>query len=167
MTNWPKQSHCDAFYGDPRGKNGEASGKWEAENLVMIQAADLPFVIRYGGTPVRGIRCHRKVRDAFLRVLNAIWVAAGRRQPVIDAWGMSDFNGCYVYRQKRAGTSLSMHAYGCAFDFDADRNGFKDTTPNFANVPEVLAAWKAEGFVWGGPWRPNADGMHWQAAIPG
>jgi hypothetical protein len=167
MSNWPKQRDCDVFYGNPRGKNGGPSAAWEADNLVMIAAAELPFVIRYAGKPVSGIRCHRKVRDAFLRVLKRIWEASGRSQAKIDEWAMSDFNGCYVYRQKRAGSSLSMHAYGCAFDFDADRNGFKDTTPNFANIPAVLDAWKAEGAVWGGPWRPNADGMHWQFAVPG
>jgi hypothetical protein len=65
-----------------------------------------------------------------------------------------------------------MHAYGCAIDFDAPRNGLGDKTPNFANIPEVLSAFKSEGAIWGGDWNGNGDtqderrcdGMHWQFA---
>ncbi len=165
MTAWPKQSEMDTFYGNPRGKNGGPSAAWESANLVSIPAKDLPFVIRYSGTPVKSIRVHKKVKDAFLRVLSRIWEAAGKSQAKIDEWGMSSFGGCYVFRVKRGGSkSLSTHSYGCAFDFDVANNGFGDTTPRFAKYPEVLKAWEAEGAVWGGPWRPNADGMHWQFA---
>jgi hypothetical protein len=56
-----------------------------------------------------------------------------------------------------------MHSYGAAVDFDPDRNGLGDPTP--AMDPRVVAAFKAEGWTWGGDWSPrNRDGMHFQAA---
>lgn len=164
MTAWPKQSEMDTFYGNPRGKNGGPSAAWESANLVYIPASELPFKLTYDGKPVSRVRVHKKVKDAFLRVLHRIWEAAGKKQSVVDEWGMSKYSGCYLFRLKRSGSTLSTHSYGCAFDFDAANNGFKDTTPRFANYPQVLKAWEAEGAIWGGPWRPNADGMHWQFA---
>jgi len=167
MSAWPKQSQMDDFYGNPRGKGDKASPAWEAANLVSIPAKELPFIIYYNGVAVRSIRVHRKVRDAFLRVLNRIWVAAGKSQAKVDEWGMSKFAGCNMFRLKRSGITLSTHSYACAFDFDPANNGFRDPTPRFANYPEVLAAWKAEGATWGGDWKGNTDGMHWQFATVG
>lgn len=167
MSTWPKQSEMDTFYGNPRGAGDKASAKWEAENLVMIPSKDLPFILRYDGKAVSGVRVHKKVKDAFLRVLNRLWDASGKSQAKIDEWGMSKFGGCYLFRVKRGGSTLSTHSYACAFDFDPANNGFKDPTPRFANYPEVLAAWKAEGATWGGAWKNNTDGMHWQFANVG
>lgn len=68
---------------------------------------------------------------------------------------------------------LSMHAYGCAMDFDAPRNGFHDVTPHFASLrQEVVEPFLKLGGVWGGDWNGNgtsaderrADGMHFQFA---
>jgi hypothetical protein len=57
-----------------------------------------------------------------------------------------------------------MHSWGCAIDFDSARNGFGDTTPNFALIPAVTDAFLAESWVWGGKWH-KPDGMHFQAAF--
>ncbi|NTW83388.1 MAG: hypothetical protein HGB36_08490 [Chlorobiaceae bacterium] len=37
MSKWPHQSEVDTFYGNPRGRNGDASAKWESENIVMVK----------------------------------------------------------------------------------------------------------------------------------
>ncbi len=162
MSIWPKQSQCDAFYGNPRGKNGKASLLWEIANLTLVKP---PFKMYFAGQPVRGVRVHKKCAASLGRVFEAIWQASGRNQAKIDAWGVSVYGGAYNYRVMRGGNSLSMHSWGCAIDLDPARNGFGDSTPNFANVPAVLNAFKAEGWVWGGKWS-KADGMHWQAANP-
>lgn len=167
---WPTQRNCDSFYGNPRGKNGESSKAWEAENLVYVK--DLPFKMSMGDIPITRIRVHRKIADSLTRVLNTTWQRAGRDQAKIDEWGMSVFSGAYNFRLMRGGTNLSMHAYGVAVDFDAPRNGLGDRTPNFANIPEVRTAFEAEGAIWGGDWNGNGDtlderrcdGMHWQWA---
>lgn len=162
MPTWPTQGECDSFYGNPRGRDGAASSWWEKENLVRIS---LPFAMTFGGKPVSGIRIHQKCAESLGRVLQAIWTASGHNQAVIEQWGMDKFGGSYSFRLMRGINRLSMHAYGCAVDFDVERNGLGDATPHFANCPLVLDAFAQEGWVWGGRWsRP--DGMHWQAARP-
>lgn len=158
---WPLQTDRDAFYGNPRSRDvTKASAKWESENLVLIS---VPFVMRFDGRPIRGVRIHKRCADSLTRVLDEIWVNAGRTQTAIDTWGVSQFGGSYNYRLVRGGTSLSSHSWGCAIDLDPARNGLGDATPNFANIPEVLEPFFNQGWTWGGNWsRP--DGMHWQAA---
>lgn len=159
--SWPKQSGCDAFYGNPRGRDPtKPSAAWEAANLTTISP---PFRMTYDGKAIKTIRVHTKCAASLLRVLNAIWVAAGRSQVIVDAWGASIYGGAYNYRLMRGGDALSMHSWGCAIDLDPGRNGFGAKSPNFAKVPAVLKAFADEGWVWGGKWS-KPDGMHFQAA---
>jgi len=160
--SWPNQSQLAAYYGDPRGMDGEPSARWEAENLVRI-STPWRLVTAWDGQRVSSIRVHRLVAPSLERVFADIWEAAGKRQGVIDVWGMNLFAGAYQFRPTRGAASLSTHAYGAAVDFDSERNGLGNSAPNFANIPQVLRAFEREGWVWGGRWR-RPDGMHWQAA---
>lgn len=155
---WPLQRDCANFYGNPRGPNGKASAKWRRENLVLIQC---PWILRYDGKPVRGIRIHRACADSLSRVLEAIWERCGRSQAEIDRIGMSVYGGSFNFRTMRGGRALSMHSYGCAVDFDPARNGLGDKTP--AMDRRVIEEFEREGWEWGGHWR-RTDGMHFQAA---
>ncbi len=158
MTTWPLQRDCTKFYGDPRGTDGKASAKWESENLVLVKC---PWELRFEGKPVSGIRIHRKCADSLSRVLAAIWERLGRSQAEIDRIGMSVYGGSYNFRVMRGGKSLSMHAYGCALDFDPARNGIGNENPVMDR--RVIEEFEREGWEWGGHWsRP--DGMHFQAA---
>lgn len=157
---WPNQAGRDSFYGNPRGRDGKVSPAWESANLVKLIP---PFRMTFIDRPISGIRIHRKCADSLGRVLDAIWLAGGQNQAKMDAWGVSIYAGAFNYRLTRGGSSLSSHSWGCAIDFDPQRNGFGDATPNFANIPAVLNAFKAENWTWGGPWS-TPDGMHWQAA---
>lgn len=158
MTTWPLQRDCAKFYGDPRTKAGNASAKWESTNLVIIPC---PWVLRYDGKPVKGIRIHRKCAESLARVLDAIWQRVGRSQAEIDRIGMSIYGGSYNFRPVRGGASLSMHAYGCAVDFDPPRNGLGNKSP--AMDRRVIEEFEREGWEWGGHWS-RTDGMHFQAA---
>ena len=159
MNVWPKQSECDAFYGNPRGKHGP-SVAWESANLVRLTP---PWQMTYAGKPIKSIRVHRKCVDSLARVFASIAKAASFKQDVLDRWGVSEFGGTYNYRLIRGSTRLSMHAYGCAIDLDPTGNALGDKTPEFKDREAVRSAFAAEGWVWGGNWsRP--DGMHWQAA---
>lgn len=161
---WPLQRDCDSFYGNPRGANGRSSQKWEAENLVIVKA---PYQLYYDKTPIRGVRVHKKCAESLRRVFERIWEAAGRQQAVVDQWGASAFSGAYVFRNKRGGSTLSMHSYGCAIDLDAPRNAMGNTRPNFGNTgpSAVVSAFEAEGWTWGGRWTGRScDGMHFQAS---
>lgn len=167
-SKWPLQRDCDAFYGNPRN-GAKYSLTWYRQNITMVVP---PFRMTMGTIPITRIPFHRKCAGALEQALADIWQRSGRSQKVIDDWGMSVFSGSFNYRPMRGGTALSMHAYACAIDFDAPRNGLGNRRPNFANVPEVLSAFARVGAVWGGDWNGNGDtlderrcdGMHWQFA---
>lgn len=175
--NWPTQAAVLAntsVYGDPRAKDRtRMSPKWEAGNIVYISP---PFRMTYAGQPVKKIRVHKHCAESLLRVLNNLLAAATKINPkdpqaTLDYVGASIFGGCVMYRLMRGGDSLSIHSYGAAIDLDPARNGLYDKTPNFANHPWVVKAFKDEGWRWGGDWNGNgssaderkADGMHFQA----
>lgn len=162
MSNWPHQNDVDTFYGNPRGRDGLENRKWVAENIVKV-AAPWKLVTAWDFRPVAAVRIHRRCADSLTRVFERIWVAAGREQDRIHEWGMHLYAGGFNYRMMRGSTRLSMHSWGCAVDFDSARNAFGDRTPNFASIPQVLAAFDAEDWTWGGRWH-KPDGMHWQAA---
>lgn len=154
---WPLQRDCNTFYGNPLAAGFES-------NLVVVSA---PYQLYYGATPVKGVRVHRKCAESLRRVFARIWDAAGHNQATVDAWGASAFAGSYVLRRKRGGSTLSMHAYGCAIDLDPARNPFHSTSPNFGKPGPlaVVRAFEAEGWEWGGRWAGRScDGMHFQAA---
>jgi hypothetical protein len=162
MTNWPLQRDCDTFYGNPRDPSDvtKASAKWEAEYLVPFTP---PFRITYAGQPVSKFRVNKNCLTGFQEAFNNLYKAANGKQETLDHWGVSIFAGSYNYRLMRGGTNLSMHSWGCAIDLDPANNALGDSTPRFAQFPEVLDAWAKAGAVWGGKWS-RADGMHWQFA---
>ena len=173
MTNWPKQSEADAFYGNPR-RHGAATvaQDWYRSNIVMISA---PFAMRMI-KPVLKFPVHKKCAEATRSWLDDVWKNAGRDQRVIDDWGMNVFSGSYCFRTMRGLQRLSMHAYGCALDFDAPRNSLHDRTPHFVMLRhEVVEPFLKLGGVWGGDWNGDgstaderrADGMHFQFAHMG
>lgn len=154
MPTWPVQSKCDSFYGNPRNNNAA----WQQANLVSVPT---PWKLFFDGKPVSGIRVHTKCAASLARILAAIWKRLGQSQAEIDRVGMSKFSGSYNFRPMTGGTALSMHAYGCAIDFDSQNNSFGDTTP--AMDRRVVEEFEKEGWEWGGHWG-KPDGMHFQAA---
>ena len=158
-NNWPMQSQCDSFYGNPRGSGGRADSNWEAKHLVTIPA---PFKMYYGPQEqlVSHIKIHTKCAASLQRVLAAIWDAAKHDQATIDKWHVSTFGGTYNFRQMRGSTYLSMHSYGCAIDLAPEMFPMGKHDRTF--VPEVIKAFANEGWIN----LPN-DRMHFQAAIVG
>lgn len=138
------------FYGEP----GE-------DNLVAIE---FPYPMYYGGQRVAKTRCHKKVAASLLRVLTAIGQrGAGTREIMEPA---EDYGGIYNFRNKRGGTSLSVHAWGAAIDLDADDNSFRDPWPLVADMPLAVMeefakeGWTSAGAFWG------YDAMHFEATRP-
>jgi hypothetical protein len=62
-------------------------------NLVPLVP---PFVMTYDGKPIHSFVVNARCRDSLLRVLTAIWEAAGHSQTVVDEWGASIFGGCFT-----------------------------------------------------------------------
>jgi hypothetical protein len=158
---WPKQSECNVFYGNPRGRDGQCSSAWVTANLVSVQP---PWKMHMGDIPIRRFRMHKKCAASLDRVLAAAWAAIEMEQREADVRGWSAFSGSFNYRLKRGGQTLSMHSYGAAIDFDALNNGFGDTTPKLKRTDPLVQAFLAEGWIWGGSWQ-KPDAMHFQAAI--
>lgn len=161
--NWPKQVDCDAFYGNPRGRNGQASPTWESQNLTRIKP---PYQMTYAGKPITSFLIHKKCADAMMTALEAINKETSGDKKLLADSGASIFGGCYNFRLMRSGsTMLSMHSYGCAIDLDPGRNAFHDVTPNFLNYPFIIKAFEDLGAEWGGRWAGRGcDGMHFQFA---
>ena len=145
---WPFQHDCDKFYGNPRNK------LWKLLNLTTVK---VPFVMTYDNKLVKNISIHKKCAASLSRILQAIYVAAGKDQRVLNGWGVTIFGGSYNFRLMRGGSHLSMHSYGCAIDLDPAKFPMGQSTETF---PEpVLKAFADEGWVN----LPN-DRMHFQAA---
>ena len=147
MSPWPRQADADFFYGNPRGRSGaDVNLSWYKTNIVLVKP---PFSMRMIKS-VTHFPMHRKCAEATSAWLDAVWANAGRDQRVIDDWGMSLFSGSYSFRPMRGSLHLSMHAYGCAMDFDAPHNALFDSTPRFAKLrKEVVEPFLKLGGVWG------------------
>ena len=155
MDRWPLQSQCDSFYGNPR-----AGAVWQSANLVHVTC---PWKMHIEHTPVAAITIHRKCAESLAGVLDAIWTAVGKAQTEIVRLRYDLFDGSFNYRPMRGSQRLSMHAYGCAIDWDAEDNAFHSTRHLFRGDSLLVVKFREAGWVWGGEWSPP-DAMHVQAA---
>lgn len=154
-NGWPLEREADlnAFYGQP------------GKNLVLL---DLPYPLRLSwdtATIVTRTQCNAVVKDSLGRVLTKVRKHYGLTG--IQALRLDLYGGGFNMRAKRGGTTLSMHAWGIAFDFDPDHNRllWDRNRAGFAH-PDYDAWWRyweAEGWVSLGRSR-DFDWMHVQAA---
>jgi peptidoglycan hydrolase-like protein with peptidoglycan-binding domain len=152
---WPLEREADlnAFYGKP------------GKNLVLL---DLPYPMKLSWDPatvVTRTQCNAKVKDSLAKVLGKVrrqYGLAGIAELRLDLYG-----GGFNLRDKRGGSTLSMHSWGIAFDFDPDRNKLQWGRGRAAFAkPEYepwWRAWESEGWVSLGRTR-DYDWMHVQAA---
>lgn len=141
-------------YGQPDPKGGY---------LTII---DLPYPMRLSwdkDTTVKRMRCHKLAADRFKSLFDDILSEYGEDR--IKELGIDLFGGCFHYRQKRAGSTLSMHSWGLAIDLDPERNGMNTpvskanfSKPEYERLRQIF---NKNGFLWGGDlW--SKDAMHWQ-----
>ncbi len=151
------------YIASPRPDNPEAIrivGNWEAENLVAVPIPQLRRAIG-NGAPV-SMRFHKLAADQ-LKGLWADWEAAGLLDRVLS------YEGAYVPRYIRGSrTALSNHAFGTAFDINAQWNGL-GVRPKLVGqkgtVRELVPLAHKWGFYWGGHFGSRADGMHFEVAV--
>jgi hypothetical protein len=147
---WPNSDQISLrkFYGQP----GDES------NLITV---DFPFATLYEGKQVKKFRCHKKVADSLVRVLKAIGEKYGKNREIMEE--AEDFGGVYNFRNKRGGSTYSVHAWGAAIDLDADDNTFRDSWPMKADMPlEIMEEFSKEGWLSAGAFW-GYDSMHFQA----
>lgn len=155
VTDWGLQRDMERLYG-PAGGAQCTAGK-----------VDLPFPMRIAwdkSSTITRFSCHEKVADSAERVYRR--VASAYSPEGIAAIGLDLFGGCYNYRNKRGGSSLSTHAYGLAIDTDPERNQLKWGRDRARlareDAAEFWRCWEAEGWLSLGRAR-NFDWMHVQA----
>jgi hypothetical protein len=147
---WPKsdQASLCRFYGNPG----------DEKNLVTV---DFPFRTFYEGKEIKRFRCHKKVADSLIRVLKSISEKYGKDRGIMEE--AEDFGGVYNFRNKRGGSSYSVHAWGAAIDLDADDNTFRDSWPMKSDMPfEIMEEFAKEGWLSAGAFW-SYDSMHFQA----
>jgi hypothetical protein len=152
-TIWPRQRDIRAFYGEP------------GEHQVRLQSPYPLYLDWQLSTQVNSFLIHQKCHDSALRVMERVKLFYGVER--IHELGIDQFGGCLNVRKMRGGQSLSMHSWGCAIDWDADRNGLRSTrnTAQLAkpDYEKFMDFWAEEGWVSLGRER-NYDWMHVQAA---
>ena len=154
-NSWGRQRDMDRRFG-PAGGAQCTAGK-----------VNLPFSMRIAWdkrSTVRRFSCHEDVAQSAERVYARV---AGAYSPEdIRRLGIDLFGGCYNYRKKRGGSTLSTHAYGLAIDTDPERNQLRWTRDRARlaqpDAEEFWRCWEAEGWLSLGRAR-DFDWMHVQA----
>jgi hypothetical protein len=161
MNKWPLQSECLRLFGNP------TTSKFN-KNLTTIRP---PYKMHMGDIPITRITVNKICAESLLRILNQLNDHYNGDVAALTAAGVNKFSGAWAVRNMRGGSQMSMHAYGLAIDFDAERNplGIKPgrRKGSFTDDSPIVKMFKAEGWVWGGDWQSRPDGMHFQAAIVG
>lgn len=158
IGGWPLQKDCTQFYGNPH------AASYEDEHIIGVTC---PWRIFYEGRPVHNntIRIHRLCSASLMRVLNSVWDFLNHDQSAIEALRYHKYSGSFVVRNKRGGSTLSMHAYGCAIDWDDEDNVHHSQRHLFTGNSPLIIEFKKEGWIWGGDWHlSSVDAMHVQAA---
>ncbi len=145
------------------GDNVRITNNWVAENIVDVTIPQLANIRGGGGGK---LKFHRVAADP-LRRLWAAWEAAGLLKFTVT------FDGAWVSRTiRRKPTVLSNHAFGTAFDMNAQWNGLLKVAAfvgQQGSVRELVSLANAHGFYWGGHWnfdgRGGSDGMHFEWAV--
>lgn len=155
---WPKDNDKDikAFFGDFGEEGTPERAKWERENITSIDVSHLK--VYYIGKEAKSIRCHRKVADSLLAILNEISETCPEYPEVLEG-----YMGCWMIRKKKLGSSPSRHSWAIAIDLSVPGNGLHTNWPHKATMPwkviKIFAkyGWMSGGAVW------NLDAQHFQA----
>ena len=152
---WPSQAEVRSGR-SIFGKAGDES------NLVSLEP---PYPLYYEGTRVKTIRVHKLIANAVKSALEEVLDYYGVEK--IHELGLDDYGGCFNYRKTASGASLSMHAWGIALDFAADKNTYAMKKPQASlSTPECAQWWKIwESYGATSLGRSkNYDWMHFQFA---
>jgi hypothetical protein len=126
-----------------------------------LVTVDFPFATFYEGKRISKFRCHKKVADSLIKILKKIGEKYGKNREIMEE--AEDFGGVFNFRNKRGGSTYSVHAWGAAIDLDADDNTFRDSWPMQSDMPlEIMEEFAKEGWLSAGAFW-GYDSMHFQA----
>lgn len=148
---------------DPLPRNPERIrilGDWVKENIVEVT---LPQLTGIRGAPRGGrVSLHRLA----IKPMVALW-AAWQEADLLSR--IVSWDGAFVARYIRGSRSvLSNHAFGTAFDINADFNrlGAEPAWPGEKGcVFDLVKIANDHGFYWGGHFNKRRDGMHFELAV--
>ena len=154
-NGWPTQAQVRAGT-SVFGKAGNES------NLVNIVP---PYPLYYCGKKVPTIRVHKLIAEPVKNALADVLAYYGLER--IKKLGLDQYSGSYNYRKTSTGSAMSMHAWGIALDFAAEKNTYSMKKPNASlSKPECekwWQIWESYGAVSLGR-EANYDWMHLQFA---
>jgi peptidoglycan hydrolase-like protein with peptidoglycan-binding domain len=138
-------------------ENIKITNDWEERNIIRVPVPQIKAVL--GKDAPMGIYFHRRGADQ-LQKLWSDWEKAGLLNRVLS------YDGSFVARFIRGSrTELSNHAFGTAFDINANTNGLGVTPPLLNQkgcVRELVTIANQNGFFWGGHFKGRPDGMHFE-----
>ena len=124
-----------------------------------------PYPLYYCGKQVKTIRVHKLIAEPVKNALADVLAYYGLER--IKKLGLDQYSGSYNYRKTSTGKAMSMHAWGIALDFAAEKNTYSMKKPNASlSKPECekwWQIWESYGAVSLGR-EANYDWMHLQFA---
>lgn len=154
-SQWPTQAEVRSWW-SVFGKPGHE------ENLVNIEP---PYPLYYEGRQVKTIRVHSLIATAVKQALQEVLDHYGIDE--IRRLGLDQYSGSYNFRKTTGGSSYSMHAWGIALDFAAEKNAYSTHKPKASlSIPDCekwWEIWESHGAVSLGRER-DIDWMHLQFA---
>lgn len=130
-------AECLKKYGNP-----------ELHNNMIVW--DVPTELELGIIPKK-IYCNKDIIPNLLQAFKNL----------VDSGAynfLKTYDGCFNIRKMRGLTSMSIHSWGLALDFNAFENQLNQQPKMH---PLVVKCFKDAGFDWGGDWK-RLDGMHFQ-----
>lgn len=148
----------------------EDPGRVRVEELLRATYGSTKDEVRGHLTKVRffGWRFpfHERAAPALSRVVERLAPQA-RARPKLRAF-LTDIGGTWSWRRIARSENLSTHAWGIAIDLNVERSHYWRWTPRGQPVvwrnavpQEIVDAFEAEGFIWGGRWQ-HFDTMHFE-----
>jgi hypothetical protein len=151
------------FVSEPKPGNREnirILGSWERDNIVAVPIPQLRAALGPGAPTT--MRFHNLAAEQ----LKGLW-ADWERANILDR--VLSFDGAFVARFIRgSSTILSNHAFGTAFDINAEANCMGARPPLVGQrgcVRELAPIAHKWGFYWGGHFGNRPDGMHFEVAF--
>lgn len=109
---------------------------------------------------------HEKAAPALERVIARLELAV-KKKPALLPY-LKNIGGTWAWRRIKGSPNLSMHSFGIAIDLNVKRANYwrwqrpKKPLKWTNQVPqEIVDAFEAEGFIWGGRWE-HYDTMHFE-----
>ena len=110
------------------GKNDDAIIKKYGEigDASQLTTMTFPYPMYYDGTLVKTARCHKLVKNDLEAIFKEILTTFGLKK--IKELKLDQYSGLYNVRNKRGGSTPSIHSWAIAIDLYAAGNGLKVKT---------------------------------------